>query len=306
MIAVLFAILGLLALAYIGTWIASLRERREGTPAGGADALGWPTPGQLLIGFGTDFLDTLGIGNFATTTSLFRFSRMVPDELIPGTLNAGHTLPVIAEAFIYIAIIEVDVATLFLMIGAAVAGAWSGAGVVARLPRRRIQIGMGIGLLVAAGLMLMTQLELFPAGGDTLDLRGVRLAAGLSGSVVLGALMTLGIGFYAPCMILVALLGMNPKAAFPIMMGACAFLMPVASMRFVRRKRYSLRPALGLTLGGIPAVLLAAYIVKTLDLGTVRWLVIVVVVCTAIAMLRSAAIDRNGAVIGKPAPAVLR
>jgi uncharacterized membrane protein YfcA len=90
------------------------------------------------------------------------------------------------------------------------------------------------------------------------------------------------------------------------MMGACAFLMPVASMRFVRRKRYSLRPALGLTLGGIPAVLLAAYIVKTLDLGTVRWLVIVVVVCTAIAMLRSAAVDRNGAVIGKPAPAVLR
>jgi uncharacterized membrane protein YfcA len=306
LIAVLFAILGLLALAYIGTWIASLRERREGVPGGAADAFGWPTPGQLLIGFGTDFLDTLGIGNFATTTSLFRFSRMVPDELIPGTLNAGHTLPVIAEALIYIAIIEVDVATLFLMIGAAVAGAWFGAGVVARLPRRRIQIGMGIGLLVAAGLMLMTQFELFPAGGATLDLRGVHLAVGLSGSLVLGALMTLGIGFYAPCMILVALLGMNPKAAFPIMMGACAFLMPVASMRFVRRKRYSLRPALGLTLGGIPAVLLAAYIVKTLDLGTVRWLVIVVVVYAAMAMLRSAAIERRDAVIGRRVPAVLR
>jgi uncharacterized membrane protein YfcA len=306
LIAVLFAILGLLTLAYIGTWIASLRERGEGAPTGATNALGWPTPGQLLIGFGTDFLDTLGIGNFATTTSLFRFGRMVPDELIPGTLNAGHTLPVITEAFIYIAIIEVDVTTLFLMIGAAVAGAWFGAGVVARLPRRRIQIGMGIGLLVAAGLMLMTQLQLFPAGGDTLGLGGVRLAVGLSGSLVLGALMTLGIGFYAPCMILVALLGMNPKAAFPIMMGACAFLMPVASMRFVRTRRYSLRPALGLTLGGIPAVLLAAYIVKTLELGTVRWLVIVVVVYTAIAMLRSAAIERRDAVIGQRAPAVLR
>jgi uncharacterized membrane protein YfcA len=306
LIAVLFAILGLLTLAYIGTWIASLRERRQGVPAGAADELGWPTPGQLLIGFGTDFLDTLGIGNFATTTSLFRVKGMVPDELIPGTLNAGHTLPVIAEAFIYIAIIEVDVATLFLMIGAAVAGAWFGAGIVARLPRRRIQIGMGIGLLIAAGLMLMTQFGLFPAGGDTLDLGGVGLAVGLSGSLVLGALMTLGIGFYAPCMILVALLGMNPKAAFPIMMGACAFLMPVASMRFVRKKRYSLRPALGLTLGGIPAVLLAAYIVKALDLGTVRWLVIVVVVYTAIALLRSAAIERRDAVIGQRVPVVLR
>jgi uncharacterized membrane protein YfcA len=306
LIAVLFAILGLLTLAYVGTWIASFREQREGAPADGADAPGWPTPGHLLIGFGTDFLDTLGIGNFATTTSLFRLGRMVPDELIPGTLNAGHTLPVITEAFIYIAIIEVDVTTLFLMIAAAVAGAWFGAGIVARLPRRRIQIGMGIGLLAAAGLMLMTQLELFPPGGNTLDLRGIGLAIGLAGSLVLGALMTLGIGFYAPCMVLVALLGMNPKAAFPIMMGACAFLMPVASMRFVRTKRYSFRPALGLTLGGIPAVLLAAYIVKTLELGTVRWLVIIVVVYTAIAMLRSAAIERRGAVIGQRAPAVPR
>ena len=306
MIAALFAVLGLLALAYVATWIASLRAEREGEPAGGPGPLGWPTPGQLLIGFGTDFLDTLGIGNFATTTSLFRFSRMVPDELIPGTLNAGHTLPVMAEAFIYIAIIEVDVTTLVLMIAAAVAGAWFGAGIVARLPRRRIQIGMGIGLLAAAGLMLMTQLELFPGGGNTLDLRGIGLVVGLSGSLVLGALMTLGIGFYAPCMILVALLGMNPKAAFPIMMGACAFLMPVASMRFVRRKRYSLRPALGLTLGGLPAVLLAAYIVKSLDLDTVRWLVIVVVIYTAIALLHSATIGRRGAVVGKAAPAVLQ
>ena len=84
---------------------------------------------------------------------------------------------------------------------------------------------------------------------------------------MLGALMTLGIGMYGPCMILISLLGMNPKAAFPIMMGSCAFLMPVGSARFIREKRYNLKSALGLTIGGIPGVLIAAYIVREMSLG---------------------------------------
>jgi uncharacterized membrane protein YfcA len=183
---------------------------------------------------------------------------------------------------IYTSIIEVDLVTLFSMIAASVLGAWLGAGVVARWPRRNVQIGMGAALLVAAALMLMTQLNLFPAGGATLGVRGVRLAIGIGGNFVLGALMTLGIGLYAPCMILVSLLGMNPKAAFPIMMGSCAFLMPVGSLRFIREQSYSLRAALGLAVGGIPGVLLAAYIIKELPLYAVRWLVIVVVVYTAL------------------------
>jgi uncharacterized membrane protein YfcA len=214
---------------------------------------------------------------------------MVPDELIPGTLNVGHAIPVVVEALIYISIIEVDRWTLVLMIGAAVAGSWFGAGVVAALPRRAIQIGMGLALLAAAGLMLMTQFGWFPAGGDTPGLSGIQLAIGLGGSVVLGALMTLGVGYYAPCMILISLLGMNPKGAFPVMMGACAFLMPVAGMRFVQRARFSLRPALGLCLGGIPGVLLAAYSLLALPLEYVRWLVVAVVVYTSVIMLRSAA-----------------
>jgi uncharacterized membrane protein YfcA len=236
----------------------------------------------------TNFFDTLGIGSFATTTALFRALRLVPDRVIPGTLNAGHTLPTVAQAFIYTSIIPVDVLTLIAMIAAAVLGAWLGAGIVAKWPRQKVQIGMGVALLCAAALMLMTQLSLFPGGGADLGVRGVRLIIAIGGNFALGALMTLGIGLYAPCMILVSLLGMNPTAAFPIMMGSCAFLMPVGSLRFIRERCYSLRAALGLTIGGIPGVLLAAYIVKKLDLSTVRWLVIVVVVYTAITMLYSA------------------
>ncbi len=291
MVIALLAVLCGLALVFVVTWTRAVPRQRDEGVAGPAVERGGPAPEHLAIGFVTDFFDTLGIGNFAPTTSIFRIRRLVPDELIPGTLNVGHTLPVVAEALIYISIIEVHAPTLVMMIAAAVAGAWFGAGVVASLPRRAIQVGMGLALLAAAGLMLMGQVGWVPAGGETLGLSGAGLAIGLAGSVVLGALMTLGVGYYAPCMILISLLGMNPKAAFPIMMGACAFLMPVASMRFVRRERYSLRPALGLAIGGIPGVLLAAYIVRSLPLGAIRWLVVVVVVYTAVAMLRAARLE---------------
>src|SRR5205814_5933617 len=207
--------------------------------------------------------DTLGIGSYATSTTLFRFFQLVDDRIIPGTLNVGHALPTVVQTFIYTSIIPVDVPTLFSMIGASVLGSWLGAGVVARWPRRTVQIGMGIALLVAAGLMFMTQLKLFPGGGDAIGVSGVKFAIAIGGNFMLGALMTLGIGLYAPCMILVSLLGMNPTAAFPIMMGSCAFLMPVGSLRFIRERCYGLRAALGLAIGRIPGVLLAAYIVKS-------------------------------------------
>jgi len=255
-----------------------------------------PTPLQLVIGFVTNFFDTLGIGSYATTTAVYKLRRLVPVKLIPGTLNVGHTLPVIAQAFIYTQLVPVESTTLVLMIAAAIAGSWLGAGVVVHWPRRKIQIGMGLALLAAATLMLMTALQLFPAGGDTLGLSGGRLVMGLTGNFVLGALMMLGIGLYAPCMILVYLLGMTPAAAFPIMMGSCAFLMPISSVKFVKTRTYHVQAALGLAIGGLPAALIAALIVRSLPLDVVRWLVIVVVVYTALNMLLTA--DKAERIVG--------
>jgi uncharacterized membrane protein YfcA len=179
------------------------------------------------------------------------------------------------------------------MIVASVTGAWLGAGVVARWPRGKIQVGMGCALLAAATLMLLTQLQLVPGGGAALALHGFGLAVGLVGNFALGALMTLGIGLYGPCLILVSLLGMDPRAAFPIMMGSCAFLMPIGGIRFIREGSYSRRAAVVLAIAGIPAVLIAAYIVKQMALQYVRWLVVVVVVYTATMMLRSAVLERR-------------
>jgi uncharacterized membrane protein YfcA len=281
--AALFVALALVAVAFAAFWF--LRAR--------ASWKGWPTPVQLIIGAITDFFDTLGVGSFATTSSMYKLGRVIDDAHIPGTLNVGHAIPTFAQAFIFIAVVRVEMSTLILMIGAAVAGAYLGAGFVSGWSRRRIQVGMGVLLFVAAGIMVARVTGFMPGGGAALGLTGPRLAIGIAGNFVLGALMTLGIGLYAPCMILVALLGMHDKAAFPIMMGSCAFLMPAASVRFVRSGRYDLRAALGLTLAGTPAALIAGLIVKELSLTKVKWLVIGVVVYTAIAMLFSAAREKE-------------
>jgi uncharacterized membrane protein YfcA len=143
-------------------------------------------------------------------------------------------------------------------------------------------------LLLAVVGMLMSEMELFPVGGESLKLDGWRLAVGMAGNLVFGALSTLGAGFYAPCMILVSLLGMNPVAAFPIMMGSSAFLMPVASARFLKRQAYDAVASIGLAAGGMLGVPLAAFIVKSLPLATLRWVVIAIVLYAAALMLRSA------------------
>jgi uncharacterized membrane protein YfcA len=275
---------------YFAAWFRGAAHARTipGAPSE-ATGRGVPTPGELGLGFVTNFFDTLGIGSFAPTTAIYKFFKMVPDRLIPGTMNVGHTPSTITQAFIYTAAIAVDPTTLILMIAAAVSGAWLGAGIVAGWPKRKIQIGMGLALLVAAGLFAWRNLGGAGTETGTIALEGGKLALGLAGNFALGALMTLGIGLYAPCMILVGLLGMNAAAAFPIMMGSCAFLMPVSSARFIQKHAYSLRPALGLAIGGLPGVLIAAYIVTSLDIYYVRWLVVGVVIIAATMMLRSAA-----------------
>jgi len=279
----IFVALGAFSLSYLAVILASLRAAH-----GKRRALRAPSAAHVATGFITNFFDTLGIGSFATTTAIFKFRHMVPDEMIPGTLNVGHTLPTIFQAFVYISVIKVDVTTLVLMTASAVVGAWFGAGLVARLSRRAVQAGMGAALLVAAAAMLMSQFSLFPAGGNALQLGTWRLAAGMAGNFLFGAISTLGIGFYAPCMTLVSLLGMNPAAAFPIMMGSSAFLMPVASSRFVWNRAYYFPVAAGLAAGGLFGVPLAAFVVKSLSLTMLRWLVIVAVLYAAVLMLKPA------------------
>lgn len=281
--------------AFVTIWATSIARRREA----GRVMPGWV---EIGIGFFANLLDTLGIGSFATTTTLYKVASLVDDGQIPGTLMVGHTPPSILEAFIFIAVVQVDFATMALMIAASAIGAWLGAGVVSRLPRRKIRIGMGLALGGAAFVFTLTALHMVPGGGDALGLSGATLLVAIACNLIFGALMTLGIGLYAPCMMLVSLLGMNPRAAFPIMTGSCAVLMCVGAVPFIRNHRYNVKAALGLTTGGLPGVLIAAFVVKSLPIDTIRWLVIAVVLYTAVMMLRSAAQEPKGQ--GVPSPAL--
>ena len=275
-----YVLVGLAGVAFI---VGALRAARRST------AVRWPTPVELIIGFVTDFFDTLGIGSFAPTTAIYKLRRIVPDELIPGTLNVGHTPAAIAETLIFVTAILVDPLLLVTVVGSAAAGAWLGAGVVARLPRRAIQITMGVALVIAGTVFTAINLGALPGGGTAMALSGWKFGLAVGINFILGALMSAGIGLYAPCMITLALLGMHPLAAFPIMMGACALLQPVASLRFFQTGRFAWGPSFGLAFGGIFGVVIAAYIVKSLPLIALRWLVIVVIAYAAFAMLRSAA-----------------
>jgi uncharacterized membrane protein YfcA len=302
------ALVLLLAAVYVGyivRWIWLERARSRGllpSPAAAAAtevAAAGPAatrspewrrtrPTDFAVGFVTNFLDTLGIGSFAPTTAYFKLRARIPDEEIPGTLNAGQCLPSMSQGLIFITIVTVDLTTLYTMIAAALLGAWLGVGLVSRLSRRAIQLGMGGALLCASLLFLASNLNWMPGGGEALGLTGRTLVFAVAVNAVLGALMMLGVGLYAPCLILVSLLGMSPLAAFPVMMGSCSLLMPVGGSRFIRTGRYNLGAARGLAIGGIPGVIVAAYIVKSLPIVYLRWLVLIVVLYAAAQMLRSA------------------
>lgn len=247
------------------------------------------------IGFVTNFFDTLGIGSFAPTTSFYKFAKLVDDRVIPGTLNAGHCLPVVAQALIFITVVQVAPGTLISMMFAATLGAVIGAGIVSKLPVAKIRLGLGGALLIVACMMLAGILNIMPSGGDSIGLSSWKLLVAVAVIFVFGALQTIGIGLYAPCMALVYTLGMNPRAAFPIMMGSCALLMPWASLKFIKEGAYDPKASVGLTSLGIFAVLIAAYIVKSLPLTALKWVVVVVILYTSVMMFRSVKKKEAGA-----------
>lgn len=247
-------------------------------------------PEAIAIGAVTNFFDTLGIGNFAPTTAWFKFRKLVPDSHIPATLNVGHALPVIVQSAIFLTLlgVHVDATLLVGSVLAAVIGAALGANLVVRAPVRTVQLIVGVALLVAAILFAASNLGLMPAGGTANGLPLPLLTLAIFVHFVLGIFMAFGIGLYAPSLILLSLLGLDPRLAFPIMTSCCAFLMPTTALKFTASDRISLPVVIGMAIGGIPAVLLAAFIVREMPVVWLRWGVVVVVLYAAVMLLRSA------------------
>ncbi|MGQ0430227.1 MAG: TSUP family transporter [Gammaproteobacteria bacterium] len=279
-VAILLAALAILGIVFTAMLLRTAVRRGQTRP--GAESIG--------LGAVTNFFDTLGIGSFATTTAWIKFRRLVPDSFIPATLNVGHALPTIAQSAIFLVILGVHVDPLLLAscIGAAVLGALIGTPLVVRAPVQLVQTIVGVALLIAACLYAMSNLDLMPIGGNATALPAAATAVAIAVHFVLGALMAFGIGLYAPSLILLSLLGLDPRLAFPIMASACAFLMPTTGFSFMKSDRIDIRIVLGISLGGIPAVLVAAFIVKEMPIVWLRWGVVVVVLYAAFLLLRSA------------------
>ena len=247
----------------------------------------------VIIGFVVNFFDTLGIGSFAPQTALLKFTKQTNDRIIPGTLNVSNTIPVVIQALIFIKIIKVEALTLSLMLITATIGAILGAGIVSKLPVKKIQLTMGIALMITAFFMFLGQMEWIQGGGEAIGLRGWRLIIALIANFFLGALMTAGIGMYAPCMALIYALGMSPLVAFPIMMGSCAFLMPPASIKFIKKGAYNRKASISMIIPGVIAVLLAAFFIKSMSLNILKWIVIGVIMYTSYIMLRASSVFDN-------------
>jgi len=278
---VLYTVLVIVNVAAIIAWILVSKRRQLRERATWADG---------VIGYVANFLDTLGIGSYAQITALFKLRGRPADELIPGTLNVGSSVPAFLGSLLFFGAIAVEPVLLASMVISSGIGAWVGAGLVSRMPRRGIQLFMGVALLIAAGFFAMTALGVFPPSGTAMGLSGWRFAVAVLANFVFGALMCIGIGNYAPSMVLLGVLGMHPIAAYPIMIGSDGVLIPVATLGFLRSGRFSHGCALGLTLGGLLGTLCAFPLVNLIaeHLTLMRWFVVIVIIYAAVSMLRSA------------------
>lgn len=240
-----------------------------------------------IVGFVAMFFDVLGIGSFNTITAFSKNFKLTKDQTLPGTLIVSTTIGGALMAFIFVTSIEVDPITLIVMTVSASLGAFIGADIVSKMPERIIQLVMGTALAIVALLILLGQLQLMPSGGNAMGLAGANLFIAALVLFVLGALMTVGVGLFAPCMALVFTMGMSPAAAFPIMMTACAFLQPSASFKFIKEGSYDRKAALAITSFGIIGVLIACFFVKSIPLFALKWVVFIVVLYTSLQMFKS-------------------
>ncbi|MGL4708427.1 MAG: TSUP family transporter [Aeromonas veronii] len=244
----------------------------------------WPV---ASIGGVANFLDTLGVGSFAVKTACYKQFKLIDDRVLPGTLNGQCVLPTVTQSLIFVGAVAVEPLTLISMMMAAAAGAAWGARHVASFDRQTIRLVMAISLLVVAGLIFAGLLGLFPVGGDAMGLSGYKLAIALLGNFIFGVLMNVGIGLFAPCMTLVYLLGMNPLAAFPIMMGSTAVLSVFSAGTFIRKGAFDAKAVLAVAIFGPIGVVLAAMLVKSMDMEMLKWLVAFIVIYTSWTMYAS-------------------
>jgi uncharacterized membrane protein YfcA len=264
-----------------------------------------PSPEAIGLGAVVNFFDTLGIGSFAPTTAWMKFRKMVPDRLIPCTMLVGLTPPSMLEGFIFLILlgVMVDPALLVGCVIALLMGGLLGAPLVQRTRVWIVQMVVACALVLAAAMYLLANLHMMPGGGTAAALPVPLMIVAIGANFVFGILLNFGVGNYAPTLVMLSLMGMDPRLCFPIMAAGAGLSGAGASIRHIKVGEIDLKVVLGLTIGGLPAVLIAAFIVKSMSVEMLRWLVIVVVLYAAAVMFRSALIGRREGRTAIPATA---
>jgi len=254
-----------------------------------------PRAEAVILSLIVNFFDTLGIGSFAPTTAWLKFRKLVPDRLIPPTMLVGLGPPTLAESIIFLLLLGVKVDPI-LLIGCSVSvllGGLIGAPLVARTRVWVIQLVVAVALLIAAGLYGLTNLHMMPGGGTASTLPMTLTIIAIVANFLFGVLLNFGVGNYAPTLVMFSLMGMDPRLVFPIMATGGALTVAGAGARHIAIGEIDMRIVIGLALGGIPAVLVAAFLVKQMPLEMLRWLVIIVVLYAAAIMFRASMIGRK-------------
>jgi uncharacterized membrane protein YfcA len=255
----------------------------------------WPSSETLGLGAVVCFFDTLGIGSFAPTTAWLKFRKLTPDRLIPPTILVGLTAGAVVESIIFLLKLGVKVDPV-LLVGCVIActtGGLIGAPLVHKTQVWIVQSIVAVGLTLAAIAYGMTNLNLFPGGGSASSLSVTLTVIAIAANFGFGLLLNYGVGNYAPTLVVLSLMGMDPHLCFPIMAGAAALMGATSSIRHINTGNLDLRVVMGLTLGGIPAVFVAAYLVVSMPLEWLRWLVLIVVLYAAAIMFRAAILGRR-------------
>jgi uncharacterized membrane protein YfcA len=275
-------------------------------------ARAWPTVETLALGAVVNFFDTLGIGSFAPTTAWLKFRKLVPDRLIPPTILVGLTVGAVVESIIFLLRLGVKVDPVLLVgcILACTTGGLIGAPLVHKTRVWIVQLIVAIGLTLAAiayGLdaLAAANFHLIPGSGTATSLPLALTIIAIVANFCFGVLLNYGVGNYAPTLVALSLMGMDPRLCFPIMAGAAALMGATSSIRHINTGNLDLRVVVGLTVAGIPAVLVAAYLVVSMPIEYLRWLVIIVVLYAATIMLRAALLGRREETTAEePVPAI--
>ncbi|HEL1612991.1 TPA: sulfite exporter TauE/SafE family protein [Streptococcus suis] len=248
----------------------------------------------FAIGYVTDLLDTLGIGTFATTTSLLKATKLIEDDRrIPATMTTAHIIPILLEALLFITIVEVEMMTLISLAIAAFTGASVGARVTQHWDTKKVQRVLGILLIIAAGIMVYRMVTNPGAdlANDVRGLTGWKLLVGIIFDFFIGMLLSMGLGNYAPELIFFSLMGISPAVALPVMMLNAAMMLSAGAKQFIQSGRVNWPGVPGIIVGGVLGVLTAAFFLSNLDINNLKILVVFIAAFTGLTLLRSSFIN---------------